>query len=112
MKSTPYSYKGKLFRYDYGTCEVEYIYKADEQTIQEEIDWFTNHGSPLFGIDLDGYITVCSVGLSKENWYNKAVRDEYLFEYCNEIDSYTQNLFSTFIRTELNSMREEIDDGA
>lgn len=104
MKSAPYSYKGKLFRYDYDSGEIEYIYKADEQAVQEEIAWFTNHGSPLFGIDLDGYITVCSVGFSKENWDNKSVRDEYLFDYCNDLDEEISRLWGELIS---GSIKEE-----
>ena len=55
MKSKPYKLQGKLFRYDYDAAEVEYIYKADAETIKEEQDWIKEHGRPLFGIDADGH---------------------------------------------------------
>jgi len=59
-----YKYQGKDFAYDFKDCLVLYIYK-DEDGIWRELD---------------------SVGLRKENWKNKEIRDEYLAEYCFDID--------------------------
>ena len=54
MKSNPVKVSGKLFRYDFDHSVVEYIIKADAETISEENEWKRKHGSPLFGIDPEG----------------------------------------------------------
>lgn len=86
MKSKPYRYQKKLFRYDFDNCVVEYIAKATKEQIGEEIEWEQKHGSQLYGIDADGYMVLATAGLRKENWTRKAVRDEYLFEWCIDLD--------------------------
>ena len=86
MISSVYKFKGKMFRYDFDNCIVEYITKADKEMIKDEEEWKANHnGRSLFGIDADGYMVVDSAGLRKENWKNKAVRDEYLAEWISEL---------------------------
>ena len=39
MKSNPVKVSGKLFRYDFDHSVVEYIIKADAETIDAEIEW-------------------------------------------------------------------------
>ena len=53
MKSNPVKVSGKLFRYDFDHSVVEYIIKADAETISEENEWKRKYGSPLFGIDAE-----------------------------------------------------------
>lgn len=86
MKSKPYKYQGKLFRYDFDNSVVEYIAKASSEEIDEEIEWEQKHGSQLYGIDADGYMVLETVGLREENWTRKAVRDEYLSQWCFDLD--------------------------
>ena len=87
MMSKIYRFKGKDFRYDFDHCIVEYVSKADELMLKEESEWKAAHnGRSLFGIDSDGYSLVDSIGLRKENWENKEVRDEYLEEWIAELE--------------------------
>lgn len=55
MKSNPVKVSGKLFRYDFDRSVVEYIIKADAETIDAEIEWEQKHGSQLYGVGADGY---------------------------------------------------------
>ena len=51
MKSNPYKLNGKLFRYNFDTCVVEYIQKADQETMQEDAEWKRNHdGRSLYNV--------------------------------------------------------------
>lgn len=98
----PYKLKGKLFRYNDQTCTVEYIMKADAETLAEEAEWKEKHGGrPLFGIDADGYIVLCSAGLRRENWKNREVRDEYLSEWCFDLDEELEIMTADFVKNEL-----------
>ena len=36
MKSKPYKLNGKLFRYNFDTCIVEYIMKADKDDLEAD----------------------------------------------------------------------------
>lgn len=81
---------GKQFRYNYKDNVVEYIG------------------------EIDGEIEILdSVGLSKENWDNKEVRDEYLDQYImdlNEEESYmTKDLMDEFGLTESKEKVQEAD---
>ena len=79
MKSNPYKLNGKLFRYNFDTCVVEYIQKADQETMQEDAEWKRNHdGRSLYNVGDDGYIILETIGLSRENWKDKEARDGYL----------------------------------
>lgn len=106
MKSKPYRYLGKLFRYDFDLAEVEYIFKADQEMIDEEIEWEQKHGSQLFGIDEDGYMVTATVGLNEKNWNNKTARDEYLFQWVAELDEENAALVRNFMRYELPAMKK------
>ena len=66
MKSNPVKVSGKLFRYDFDRSVVEYIIKADAETIDAEIEWEQKHGSQLYGVGADGYIVLASAGLRKK----------------------------------------------
>ena len=109
MKSKPYRYHKKLFRYDFDLAEVEYIFKADQEMIDEEIEWERKHGSQLFGIDEDGYVVTATVGLSERNWKNKAARDEYLFQWVAELEEEGAALMRNFMRYELPALKKEME---
>ena len=54
MKSSPYKLNGKLFRYNFDTCIVEYIMKADKDDLEADEEWKRTHGGrSLFGIGSD-----------------------------------------------------------
>lgn len=102
MKSKPYRFQKKLFRYDFEDCVVEYIAKADSETIADDEEWKKTHnGRSLYDIDQDGYMVLATAGLRKENWTRKAVRDEYLEEWCGELDFESSVLVQNFLRWEL-----------
>lgn len=107
MKSNPVKVSGKLFRYDFDHSVVEYIIKADAETIDKEIEWEQKHGSQLYGVGADGYIVLASAGLRKENWMNTAARKEYLSGWANELDEETACLVDDFVKYELPSMMKE-----
>ena len=105
LKSNVYRYRGKLFRYDFDNAVVEYIYKASKEDIEDEESWIREHGRPLFDIDDKGYIVVDSVGLSQKNWKNKAARDEYLYQYCVDLDEEAEALRREFEMYEMPKMK-------
>lgn len=84
--SSVYKYEGKMFRYDFESCIVEYICKADKEMLKDEAEWIAKYGRGLYDIDADGYIVIDSAGLRTENWKNKEVRNEYLAEWISEIE--------------------------
>ena len=84
MMSEIYKRNGKMFRYDYDSAIVEYLAKADEDDPPEWVK--------------DGYITLEGVGLRKENWDNKRIRDEYLDEWSEELDYEANCLLEDFLR--------------
>jgi len=102
MKSRPYEFYGKTFRYDYETAIVEHITKASSETVKENEEWKAAHnGRPLFDIDESGYIVLESVGLHQENWKNRSVRDEYLIGWCIELDEELDCMIRDFERFEM-----------
>lgn len=85
-KSGIYKYRGQFFRYDFENCLVERLAKATQRELDDNAEWLAKYGKPLWDIDSDGYIEIEAVGLRKENWKRKAVRDEYLAEWIAEIE--------------------------
>lgn len=106
MKSNPVKVSGKLFRYDFDRSVVEYIIKADAETIGEENEWKQKHGSALFGIDSEGYIVCATAGMNAKNWKNTAARKEYLIEWADELSEEERCLAEDFVRNELPHLRE------
>ena len=86
MKSKPIKLNERLFRYDYDTAQVEYIYKADAEMIAADKRWVKTYGHTLYGIDQDGFCVVGVVGLSRDNWENEEARGEYLQDWSDELD--------------------------
>ena len=107
MKSNPVKVSGKLFRYDFDHSVVEYIIKADAETIDAEIEWEQKHGSQLYGVGADGCIVLASAGLRKENWTNTAARKEYLSEWADELSEEENCLAEDFVKNELPYLKEE-----
>lgn len=102
MKSKPYKLNGKLFRYNFTTCTVEYIQKADEDEVKTDEEWKRTHGGrSLFGIDGDGYTILDTIGLGRENWERKEVRDCYLSAWCNDLDEELACMTADFVKYEL-----------
>lgn len=85
MKSRPYKYSGKLFRYDFDECMVEYICKANAEMLKDNEEWMAEFGKPMWEIDADGYCIIDRVGLRSENWKNKESRDYYLCSWCDDM---------------------------
>ena len=98
MKSKPYKLNGKLFRYDFDHSMVEYIYKADAEDIALEEEWEKNHDDRIYEIDADGYIVMDAAGLHKDNWTNKAARDEYLSAWIVDLDEEAEAMAKEFVR--------------
>ena len=107
MKSNPVKVSGKLFRYDFDRSVVEYIIKADAETIDAEIEWEQKHGSQLYGVGADGCIVLASAGLRKENWMNTAARKEYLSGWAYELEEEATCLTNDFVKYELPNMMKE-----
>lgn len=97
-----YKLNGKLFRYNFTDCTVEYVQKADAETIASETDWMEHHnGDSLYGINTGGYIVLDTVGLRRENWEDREARKEYLTEWCAELDAELKSMMADFVRHEL-----------
>lgn len=69
--------EGRRFRYNFTDCVIEWIYK--ENGIDEIID---------------------SIGLSKEHWLDKEVREGYLEEYNYRLDCEARELMWEYERFE------------
>ena len=91
----------KMFRYDEKNCVVQYVYEATPDMYEDDAEWMDKYGHPLWGIDKDGYIVLDSAGLSRENWDDKEIRQEYLTEWCYEISDEVNYLVSEFVDGEL-----------
>ena len=107
MRSNPVKVSGKLFRYDFDHSVVEYIIKADVETISEENEWKRKCGSPLFGIDAEGYIVCSTAGLSVGNWKDVDARREYLSGWADELEEEATCLADDFVKYELPNMMKE-----
>ena len=71
MKSKAYKYGGKLFRYDFDDCMVEYIVKANAEMRKDNEEWMEEFGKPMWEIYESGYSIIDRVGLRRENWKDK-----------------------------------------
>ena len=90
-----------FFKYDYKHAIVSRVVKATDEARKDNEHWIAKYGKPLWDIDEEGFIEIASVGLSRENWENKAIRDEYLSEWIYELDAETSILCEDFIKNEL-----------
>lgn len=85
MKSSPYKYGGKLFRYDFDNAMVEYITKADAEMRKDNEEWMAEFNKPLWDIDESGYCVIEAVGLRRENWKKLESRRMYLEGWIEEM---------------------------
>lgn len=108
MKSNPVKVGDRLFRYDFGNAMVEYIIKADEEIIDEEIEWEQKHGSQLYGVGADGYIVLATAGLNVSNWKDADARKGYLIGWAAELEEEEERMAEEFVRYELPSMMEDL----
>ena len=76
-----YKYNGKEFTYDKKDKLVIFLFKDDE-----EIENMGKTKAPWREME--------TAGLREENWKNKEARDEYLYEFCFDLDSETEELIS------------------
>lgn len=109
MKSKVYKLEGKLFRYDFDRCTVEYVAKADAEELKDEAEWVQKYGEPLFGIDHDGYMVLDSAGLIRENWESRESRDSYLSAWSSDLDEESLALARDFEKYELPYMMQQMD---
>lgn len=101
MKSRHYKLNGKLFRYDFDCCVVEYIFEAGMEEITYEAEWKSKYGKGLYDIDDDGYIVLDTAGFQKDNWMNTESRNEYLAGWMVELDEESAALSANFVKHEL-----------
>ena len=92
-----YKFRKKSFRYDYDNGLVSVVYKADEEMYKDNEEWQEKYGKDLWDIDKDGYIESSTVGLMRENWDNKEVRDEYLSMWVDELKEEAEYLAQEFL---------------
>ena len=97
-KSAVYKFKGKLFRYNYDECLVEYLAKATKEELEDNVRWQEKYGKNLWDIDENGYIVSDEVGLQEANWKDKFARDEYLNEWVDELNYMAQTYAESYIR--------------
>lgn len=76
-----YKYNGKEFTYDKKDKLVIFLFKDDE-----EIENMGKTKAPWREME--------TAGLREENWKNKEARDEYLHEFCFDLDSETEELIA------------------
>lgn len=62
--------------------------KAKAQEKKDNEEWIAKFGKPLWDIDESGYLLIDSIGLSRENWKDKEARNEYLEEYCYQLEDF------------------------
>lgn len=92
-----YKYKNREFTYDKKDKLVIVLFKDDEE--------ITNMGKTKAP-----WREMEAVGLREENWKNKAARDEYLYEYCFDLDSEVAELVAQAEREFSNkAVNEEVD---
>ena len=91
-----YKYKGKEFAYDTQDAVVIYLFRDDD-----EIETLGNKAP---------YREMDAVGLSRNNWRNKEVRNEYLDEYLYDLDSYASYAADEFVKNELPLYQKESAD--
>ena len=61
---------------------------AQDSEKKDNEEWTAKYGKPLWEIDESGYMIVDSIWLSRENWKDKEARNEYLEEYCYQLEDF------------------------
>lgn len=83
-----YSYKRKLFRYDFENAIVERVMIAEED---EEI----------LHAKKGDIIVLSNAGMQRKNWNNKSIRNELLTEWIEELDYESNLLAEGFLKYEI-----------
>lgn len=83
-----YKLDGSEYAYDMKNAVVMFLFK-DEDEVEH------------FGIDEAPYRVLDTVGLSRDNWNDRAERDEYLRGYKQDLDDESSYLVQDFIQNEL-----------
>lgn len=83
-----YKLDGSEYAYDMKNAVVMFLFK-DEDEVEH------------FGIDEAPYRVLDTAGLSRDNWNDRAERDEYLRGYKQDLDDESSYLVQDFIRNEL-----------
>ena len=83
----PYKRGKRLFMYDEKNAIVNCVARMSAEEKTENEKWMESHNRPLFETDESGeYMILDGVGLRRENWKNKEVRDSYLDMWNDELD--------------------------
>lgn len=77
---------------------IEYIFKAEAEDIAFEQEWEKTHDYRIYEIDAEGYMVMEAVGLHKDNWTNKAARDEYLAAWIVDLDAEAEAMAKEFMK--------------
>jgi hypothetical protein len=80
-----YNEKAKLFLYEEKTATLYYVSRTTKEEIADNKEWEEKYNKPLFDT-IGEYTVIDNIGLRVENWKNKDVRNEYLYEYCTQLD--------------------------
>ncbi len=83
------------YAYDMKNAVVMFLFK-DEDEVEH------------FGIDKAPYRVLDTAGLSRDNWNDRAERDEYLRGYKQDLDNETSYLVQDFIQNELPMYKKDI----
>ena len=82
--------KVKKFIYDEVRAVVYYVSDFTDEYKRDNEEWNAKYHKNLWDTVKDSsgkeFMEINSVGLSRENWKNKECRDEYLTEWCREMD--------------------------
>lgn len=98
-RSRVYKVRDKLFQYDFDECMVYWVSKPNKDILEDNDEWMSKHGHPLFPINDDGYMDVTDgVGLAKSNWQDKEARNEYIEMWCDELDEENAILLEQYKR--------------
>ena len=88
-----YKYEGKMFIYDKENALLSRLFKTSEEELEDRGFW-EDHGVTFIDYKGKTYEALDWVGLSRENWKRKAVRDEYLAEYLMELEMENEMMMS------------------
>lgn len=83
-----YSYKRKLFRYDFKNAIVEIVMIAEED-------------DEILHEKKGDIIVLSGAGMERKNWNNKSIRNELLTEWIEELDYESNLLAEEFLKYEM-----------
>lgn len=89
------------FRYDYAAKEVQWVHKASEEDIKEEMEWLAESDEPLYGIDAEGYMVNETYSMPLEVWNDEGRRMAELRRINGRLEvelDYMINVFSNYCK--------------